>query len=777
MEADALYGASDSIASVVGANLAGTRETLERLLEESHQRILRRLDSLGVNENQYSGLLTSIDAIPLPLYAAEGLFALSAEGGSGKSTIAERMHREAIERAASDNSAPLPVFVEARRLDISLDGTINRLWASAPHLPERGVDLIVDGLESIGLHQGRELLLDIRSMVRNPLSVVIRAVVTVRPLDFGLKDEEFLQFQLLSEKQATDIVTRLSGQKYISALYPPMISDAIRRPFFAIAVGLAASEPEKFFRATTSRVIESVVRRAVASIAWEPAAEVLARAAAASVDVRHGPVRLAEVAASQEERSALTSSRLVSVLEGDRVVFEVSLIAEWFAAEHFRRNPDLMTALVHDATRLDLWRYPLLLAIESQDSDWLQAPLTELAIQAPAMAGWLFSQPDPFDVGQLDAMRPEDGLTRDASHVAGQFRVAFGSLAQGLRPASDSLPLFTGGNLVPLWLATHGPRCSYAWHRASPDLPAILEAAPRLDGGLGDEWLTFVDMRTSGHPVWQWREAQQRIRGGLENLIKVGTIFESLATESTIYAKEREWLLALSAVGRRGGLNAAPVGRDELDEVLARRDKLLTDVGLVGALDDRLTSETRHLVFALHQSGVTELCSPWEAPDRLHDPRGFVWGAWSDEGLLERVRKITEAGLRLYASVIDEQLPQFAPHLYLRRDWPVRMIGYMTPASYERGFAGQPQLLWYFDLEATDLGVSWELVDDVDGIARDLYENRRVNRWSGGLLPGLFSPNPATGFAADLLWRDLKEWGWSQGTTPEPIPAFRPFWA
>ena len=75
--------------------------------------------------------------------------------------------------------------------------------------------------------------------------------------------------------------------------------------------------------------------------------------------------------------------------------------------------------------------------------------------------------------------------------------------------------------------------------------------------------------------------------------------------------------------------------------------------------------------------------------------------------------------------------------------------------------------MWYFDLEAKEAAVTWELVDDVTEIIRDLFESRRIARWSSGPFHTLYEPNPATGFAAELLWGDLQEWGWTQGATPK----------
>jgi hypothetical protein len=758
IEAETLYRVDDAIAQTLGVNLEGTRDTLSRLRADSRQRMLRRLDALAVPDEKFDDLLLLIYSAPTPPISRDGLHLLLADAGSGKSTLAERYHLQVIDLAERDPNSALPVYIEARRLDGSLDQAIARVWGADANLPARGVDLVIDGLDEIGLAAGRQMLLDARMMLRDENSPLRRVVVTSRPLDFGLKIDP-IEVDLLSDEEATNLVGQLSGQTHPAVLgYPPMVREAVRRPFFAIAVGLAIRESPAFLLPTTAKVIESVVRRALADTKWEDIAELLGRVAAASVDSKHGQIPISKLSLTGEEQLALRSSRLTRI-ENDQVEFDVILIAEWFAAQHLRRNLNIVNELAENPERLDLWRYALLLAVESEEADQIEPALVVLATRAPAMAGWILSQPDAFEHG---GMLSEDDVELDAHELATRLRLAFKSLGEGLETASRQMVLFSSNNLLPIALATRGRRCDYAWHRDGSGLPQILDNLPSLNDMPPGEWISYSGTTVTDHPAWPWRHAQWCFRDMLEAEIKRGAVFSG----SEISVRESQWSTALEAIGRRGSLNPEPITRAELAGLLKQRDDFLRQIGHPDARDDLRTSKVRGLVADMELAGIDELSPPWDRPDHWHDNRGWVWGIWTEEGLLNRARRVCVQALELYKNAVDGALQHFAPQLRLSASWPVRIVGYMTPARFDREFGRAPHFLWYLDTAAVEPGADWQLVEDTAPIARSLYEEGRIRRWSSGDLHGIYTTNPATALATYLLSSDLQEWGWVGGSPP-----------
>jgi hypothetical protein len=210
LEADATYALLDNVAAAVGASREDVSTTLDMMEHEVERRILKRLDVLGVADHAVAAnIVRSLELVPLPEREDVGLVGILAEGGSGKTTLAERVHLAAIEDARGDYQAPLPLFLEAISVG-SITAEITRVWAEASDLATRGVDLVVDGLDEVGIDRGRALVGELRSLVNDPRSPIRRALVTARPLDFGLRNGETTPVSLLSEEQASAIVAMVS---------------------------------------------------------------------------------------------------------------------------------------------------------------------------------------------------------------------------------------------------------------------------------------------------------------------------------------------------------------------------------------------------------------------------------------------------------------------------------------------------------------------------------------------------------------------------------------
>jgi len=762
IEAAGLERSVDAIARSTSVNIEATLPTLLKLRQESETRIRRRLDALGAPSDLTDLLLTSIADVALPALPDVGTVAIEAEPGSGKSTLAERIHLGSIETALVDETAPLPVFIEAKRLTTPITIAIDRMWGANRDSFPRGIDLIVDGVDEIGTDASRELMLDVRSVTRDPLSPVVRSIVTFRSHGSNLEFEHRAEVPLLTEDQAAQLIRALSGSDRPAYLRTDTLRAAVRRPFFAIAVGLELRNRSGTFLPTTSRMIQSVVERALSQESWDSASEVLGKAAAASVDVGHRPVPLSRLALTSTQVLALRRSRLIRIVDEQSIIFDVALIAEWLAADHFKRNLELISELVSNPIRLDRWRYPLLLVIETQNQLEIEAVLSTLARKAPTMAGWLLSQPDPFDLRGLgQPIEPMDRAEDDHT-FAKMMRLAFDSFKEGLGSSCEGMWLLGMDSLPPLFLRTSGHSCEYSWHRPSEDLPDILDVGPPPPNELFVEWMSMVSFTVTNHPAWMWRHVMNQTREMLKASITTGHIF----ADSDIARCELDFIIGLKALDRRGSINPGIIRVESLRERLQFRDNLLREMGLNDTSDDAETAELRDLVNRMDASGKVELASPWAMPDSLAEPTGWVWGLWTTEGLLNRVRDVTLAGLKIYGDCISNRLVQFGPYLGSSSNWPVRLVGYMTRGRPDDGFGGQPTFLWYVEPNAETVEVRWELVDDMAEVDRRLQENGTVRRWTWGVMSGLFHPDPAIAFAIVTLWSDLHEWSWTDGGTP-----------
>jgi hypothetical protein len=388
LEASQLQEAVGRVGHRMGLQDGDLTQRLDELQRLSHDRVLRRLEALGIPAGLTSALATEL-AVPDPSseVATEPLRVIQDEVGAGKSTAAERLHLAAIERARRDLSAPLPVFVEARNLDQDLASEVERWW-DRHELADRGLDLVVDGLEEVGIQRAGDLVLDVRSLLRRwPHS---RALVVHRPIALAVDEGQRLPVALLEEDEAIAVVTRVAGGPVDAGTvhsWSASLREVIRRPLFALAAGLALRGKHGFV--SPIELIDRLAQHATSRLDWTTSLPVLGRAAAASIDAGHQPVPVSEATRTAGDRATLGDTTLVTLLPDGTFSWPVVLLAEWFAAQHLLQEPQLVERIVKDASRLDRWRYALVLAAEIGGYDAAEPILSSLARRAPAMAGWM----------------------------------------------------------------------------------------------------------------------------------------------------------------------------------------------------------------------------------------------------------------------------------------------------------------------------------------------------------------------------------------------------
>jgi hypothetical protein len=394
-------------------------------------------------------------------------------------------------------------------------------------------------------------------------------------------------------------------------------------------------------------------------------------------------------------------------------------------------------------------------------ADEVEEVLAEIATTAPAFAGWLLTQPDPFRIELMTEVEADEWGSSDDRQFTVRFRNAFERLGQGLAPASHYLRLFESGSLAPIWLATRGNRCMYSFQQASPELPDIIDDPPQLDGAAAVGWFNNVSSRMTEHPAWRWRHAQEKLRMQLEGLLKEGLPFSG----SEVYRSERRWAAALRLTGQ-SALVPGAITAESATALLEHRAQLLQQVGFTDVERDPISRELRNIVTHLESTGQATLAPPWPPPDHVDHPN-FVWDVWSDAALRQRVEAVTSAALEMYHLAVAEQLPHFAGFLRLEKLWPVRLVGFMEPSHPDAGFVGQPRYLWYVEHSPSGLETSWTLVDNLTSIEQDVFNSDTIQRFKSGLLHSLYRADPATRFATAMLWDDLKEWGWTHGAAPQ----------
>lgn len=604
LEASQLQEAVGRVGHRVGLEDGDVAQRLEELQRLSYDRVLRRLEALGIPAELTSALATEL-AVPAASdeAATEPLRVMSEEVGAGKSTAAERLHLAAIERARRDLRTPLPVFVEARNLDQSLASEVERWW-DRRELADRGLDLVVDGLEEVGVQRAVDLVLDVRSLLRRwPKS---RALVVHRPIALVVDEGQRLPIALLEEREATAVVARVAGQPIDAGTvhgWSASVRDAIQRPLFALAAGLALRGRHVFV--SPIELVDRLAQHATSRLDWTTALPVLGRAAASSIDAGHHPVLLSEVTRTAGDRATLANTTLVTLHPDGTFSWPVVLLAEWFAAQHLFREPEFVERIVEDASRLDRWRYSLVLAAEIGGYDTAEPVLGSLARHAPAMAGWVLKHAGRRVTRTAPPPYPESEWGR-------RFRTSMTALADGLGPLAPSIAPVRDGQLLPLGISASEQWVDLAWNVADLDAPPI-GPLPRMTGSsLPSGWVDGRGIRLDSHPVFAWKTMFEQLRDGLKRALDS----RQFLVGAGILQAEADWCLAVDLLGR-STVRTDPITLQGLHDRIARHADADDRLSLqYGSRPVRL-GDVRALLRRLQEQGQTAMTCPWPGPDRL----------------------------------------------------------------------------------------------------------------------------------------------------------------
>jgi hypothetical protein len=756
LEASQLQEAVGRVGHYMGLEDGDVARRLDELQRLSHDRMIRRLEAVGIPA-ELTGMLATELAIPDTSgeVATKPLRAISDEVGAGKSTGAERLHLAAIERARHDLSAPLPVFVEARNLNQNLVSEVERWWHRR-ELADRGLDLVVDGLEEVGVQRAGDLVLDVRSLLRRwPKSL---ALVVHRPIAVDVDEGQRLPIPLLKEEEAIAVVARVAGRPIDPGMvhnWSASVREAIRRPLFALAAGLGLGGEHEFV--SPIELIDRLARHATSRLDWTTSLPVLGRAAAASVDAGHHPVPVSEVTRTVADRATLAGTTLVTLLPDGTLSWQIVLLAEWFAAQHLLQEPRLVERIVEHGSRLDRWRYALVLAAEMGGYDAAEPTLSSLARRAPAMAGWVLKHAGRRVTRMAPPPYPESEWGR-------RFRTSMTALTDGLGPLASIIAPVRDGQLLPLGIHATEQWVDLAWNVADRDAP-LIGPFPRATGSsLPSDWTGGRGIRLDSHPVFAWKAMYEQLREGFKRALDS----RQFLVGSAVLQDEADWRLALDLLGR-STVRVDPITLRELHDRIAPYADEDDRTGLqYGGRPAVRLGDVRALLRRLQDQGQTAITCPWPGPDRLGQGIGWLPHLWSPEVLRRRAEGVATTALACYKATVDQWLPRFAPQLHLAAAWPVRFTGYVYPGDPTRGMDDSASFIRTITSDADGPGADFQIVDDVGHALSEVRAiadaSKGLKSYSWGDIPGIYGLTPATDLAARLLWDDLKAWEWVSGS-------------
>ncbi|MEN4397423.1 hypothetical protein [Mycolicibacterium conceptionense] len=719
-------------------------EYFHRLLAMSEERIRHRRRGAGLTETQVASSLAFGPRVPHELQVLDrGLLRiLHGPLGSGKSEVAEQWHRAAIERAAEDPEAAVPVWIAIDELAAGLESHV-LAEVGLPVLGERGVDVVVDGLDERADRAAAVMRQAGEFVKKWPQS---RLLLTTRSP--GLVDDELLvAVPLLTGREASALMTRVA-ERDVSGL-GVQLESAVERPLFALLVAqhMAADGGATGIHEVIARVVDDVVSREGYNLFVELRALAVATIRAGGA-VDPATITSADVAA-RIRRSPLV------VTADRRCAFALATFEQWFAAQAVLDGVIGVDEVLASIDSFGRWRYVLAIVAATADPARADAVLAAVVRWNPGAAGWLV---DEMSAGGLSRMLPDSGAG-DWQVLGQRFRSAMHAWLDGLGPLADcfgpSRMFGVGFDDIAVAVSLDSRRAYVSWFPrfqiVGGPLPEVVEnsASGRLSGGPTVQLM--VPAPTAVNGIW---ELSRRL----------------LISDLTEYFPRRAAEIALAHNGVASEeariYRAAARAYDEAPP------------GFTGNLD----------VERLYPAADI-------APSQSHPFGGYTTAAMHRYAVA-----VIDAAMRCYLEISAWVTPNFDRSLPLRGMMPVEFFGTMFYES-DRGLFDYPGLetagfSWMFRPIGT--GTSGEVDPDANRISLTINDDARSDEMTSektrlytaftdyieshpeyepfarpftsthGRI-GLFHRTPATQIALGWLWQDMKALGFVTGPTPPDL--------
>ena len=236
---------------------------------------------------------------------------------------------------------------------------------------------------------------------------------------------------------------------------------------------------------STGELISHLVERSLhrSQVARDDVDHLLQQLAILSVE-RGGPVPTAEVLSQRTELDPLLMSGLV-VEHSGTLSFPLPILQQWFAAQSLAAGAVSAEDIASDVSRLEQWRYPLIIAVATLSHENASAILRPLVRDQPAFAS------DVVDKGLARWGLGED-VPPPPSKQAGQFvREAMDAWTTGIGPISELTSFVRNdGRLRPLGALSRGAWLTTAWYGGDDERDDVVQLPQALD-----HWFVITSAR------------------------------------------------------------------------------------------------------------------------------------------------------------------------------------------------------------------------------------------------------------------------------------------
>lgn len=366
----------------------------------------------------------------------------------------------------------------------------------------------------------------------------------------------------LSQEEALLLIERVAGSAQLTWSWNPLLTDAVRRPFFALAAAIAIREGER--PAGQADLIARLVERA---LVWASPASTAVR----SNEIYGLLIRMAIEATrtgnlsdglSFQERQQVRPSTLVHQRGVDQhLEFTLPIFQQWFAAQGVLADPGTASSAIESPDSFDRWRWALAIVGVAASEEQLDSLLKEVFSWNPGAGSWLLTQ-----IAQgHNWFRSPTSTPIDPDVAKKRLLRATRAVVSSIgRLAPMVFPVDAPDDPVVLGVRTDGTTLSTGWFHGSSevdmvvDLPA--EVGPLRYSPHGWSWERSGAVPEGGE--WPWILPIDRVARASLDLLNRSS---RLGPEGGVWRRESAYRTARRLLGEQSAFHE-PMSRERLLE-------------------------------------------------------------------------------------------------------------------------------------------------------------------------------------------------------------------